>query len=71
VHFFAQLGDELKPMGNEQLLSQRLGEIAFIAEEFAYEAFRQLGNGMPIIDVAWRQAERQDLALIVDAPVVT
>jgi hypothetical protein len=53
-------------MGHQQLLSERLGEIAFGAFEFAHQAFRQLGNGMPIIDVARGEAKGQELALIVD-----
>ena len=36
VHLFAQLGDELEPVGDQQLLGQRLGQIAFVAKEFAH-----------------------------------
>ena len=54
MHLFAQLGDEVQAVGHQQLLSERLGEIAFVAKEFAHQAFRQLGNRMPIIDIAWR-----------------
>ena len=35
VHLFTQLGDELKPVGDQQLLGQGLREIAFIAKELA------------------------------------
>jgi hypothetical protein len=69
VHLFAQLGDELKPLGDQQLLGQRLREIAFVAKELAYETRGQLGNRMPIIDIARGQAERQDLTLVVDDQV--
>ncbi len=69
MHLFAQLGDELEPLGDQQLLGQRLGQIAFVAKEFAHQTLRELRNRFPIIDVAWGQAERQDLALIVDHQV--
>ena len=68
VHLFAQLGDELEPLGDQQLLGQRLGQIAFVPKELAHQTFRELRNRFPIIDIARSQAERQDLALIVDAP---
>src|SRR5438045_6391103 len=69
VHLCAQLGDEVQAVGHQQLLSERLGEIAFVAKEFAHQAFRQLGNGMPIIEVARGEAKGQELALIVDNQV--
>lgn len=37
AHVFAQLGDQRKTLGDEELLGQRLGEIALIAKEFAEE----------------------------------
>ena len=40
VHLCAQFGDELKPLGHQQLLGQRLGKIAFVPKEFANEPFR-------------------------------
>ena len=71
VHLFTQFGDELKPLRDQQLLGQGLGEIAFITKELAHQACGQLGNGMPIIDVAWGQTKSQDLALIIDPPGAT
>ena len=65
----AQFGDELKPVGHQELLSEWLREIAFITKEFANQACGELRNRVSIIDVPWRQAERQDLALIVDDQV--
>ena len=69
MHLFAQLGDEVKALGDQQLLGQGLGEIAFVAKEFAHQSCGQFGNGMPIIDVAWRQAKGQQLTLIIDHQV--
>jgi hypothetical protein len=69
VHLFAQFGDELKPLGHQQLLGEWLREIAFIAKELAHQTCGQLRNRMPIIDIAWGQAKGQDLALIVDDQV--
>jgi hypothetical protein len=69
VHLFAQLGDEAQSVGHQQVLGQRLGEIAFVPKELTLEAFRQLGNGIPIIDVAWSQAKGQQLTLVIDDQV--
>ena len=69
VHLFAQLGDELQSLGHQQVLGQGLREVAFIAKKLAEQALGELGNRMPIIDVAWSEAEGQDLALIIDDQV--
>jgi hypothetical protein len=47
----------MQPVGHQQLLGQRLREIAFVAKEFTDESFVQLRNGMPIIDVARCEAK--------------
>ena len=57
MHLLAQLGDELKPLGDQQLLGQWLGEIAFVAKELTHETCGQFGNGVPIIDIAWGEAK--------------
>ena len=57
VHLFAQLGDQVQSLRDQQVLSQRLREVACIAEKLAYEPFGELGNGMPLIDVARGQAK--------------
>src|SRR6266566_5138643 len=69
VHLCAQCGDELKPLGHQELLSEWLRERALITKEFANQACGELRNRVSIIDVTWRQAEHQDLALIVDDQV--
>jgi hypothetical protein len=38
VHLLTQLGDQVQPMSHQQMLDQRLREIAFIAKEFADES---------------------------------
>lgn len=53
-------------MGHQQVLGQGLGEIAFVPKKFADESCGQLGNRMPIIDVAGCEAKGQELALIID-----
>jgi hypothetical protein len=69
VHLLTQLGDEVQPVGDQQLLGQRLGEIAFIPKELAHETSGQLGNRVPIIDVARGEAKGQQVALIIDDQV--
>ncbi len=46
-----------------------MGEVPFIAEKLAHQAFGQLGDGMPIIDLVHSQATSQDFALIGDDQV--
>jgi hypothetical protein len=57
VHLFTQFGDEVQPLADQELLGEGLGEIAFIAKELADESCGQLGNRMPIIDVARGEAK--------------
>jgi hypothetical protein len=67
--FFTQFGDEVQSLGDQQLLGQRLREIALVAKELARQAFHEFGKRMPIIDVAWSEAKGQDLALVIDDQV--
>ncbi len=69
VHLLAQFGDELESLGDQQVLREGQREIAFITNELAHEPFGELGNRVPIINVAWRQAKGHELALIVDDQV--
>jgi hypothetical protein len=56
----------VQSLDDQQLLViQGMGEVAFIANELAHEAYGQLGNRMPIIDVAWGQTKGQELTLII------
>ena len=56
-------------MCHQELLSQRLGEIALGAFEFACESCDQFGNGLAIIDVTRSQAKGHQFALIIDDQV--
>ncbi len=69
VHLLTQFGDELEPLGDQQVLREGQRERAFITNELAHEPFGELGNRVPIINVAWRQAKGHELALIVDNQV--
>ncbi len=68
-HVFAEFGNQVKAVSHEQLFSKGLREIAFVAKEFAKEVSSQLGNGVPIIAVAGRQTEGEQVALIIDHQV--
>ena len=54
----AQFGDELKPLGHEEVLGERLGEIALRPKEFADQSYGSFGDGTLIIDIPWRQPAR-------------
>jgi hypothetical protein len=69
VHLLAQFGDEMKPLGDQELLGERLGKVAFVCKEVAEELLDQLGNGSSIINVARRQAKGQQLSLVIDDQV--
>ena len=45
VHLFTQLGDELKPLSDQQLLGQGLGEIAFVPKSLPTRPVASLGTG--------------------------
>jgi hypothetical protein len=63
VHFFAQLGDEAKSLGDQELLRQRLREITLITIEAPKEPAGEFRNRAPIIDIAGSQTEGQQVAL--------
>ena len=41
VHLFTQLGDQLKPLSEQQLLGQGLREVALRPKELAHQTFRR------------------------------
>ncbi len=66
THMLAGLGDEVKAMRHQKLLSQGLGKGVFVTKEQALESFDLLGNGVSVINVAWLQAIGYQFALIID-----
>src|SRR5579859_5619790 len=65
LHVFAQPSDELQPLFKEQL-RQGSRDVAAIPKQLAAQVFHQLGDRSPIIDIARRQAARQQLASVID-----
>ena len=70
MHLFTQFGDELQPLGDEQVLGQRLGQIAFVPHALAEQPFGEFGNRLPIIDIARRQAKGQEFTLVITLPYI-
>src|SRR5215831_763088 len=64
LHVFAQPGDQLESLFKEQS-RQGSGNVATIPKQFAAQSLHQLRNRYPIIDIAWSQATRQQLAAII------
>lgn len=64
-----EFGDEVKPLGHQKLLLQRLGEIAFLAKELTEESFGEFGDGVPTINIARCEAGGQELAQVIDHQV--
>jgi hypothetical protein len=50
----------------EELLKERLGDIAAIPEDVAPQVFSQLGDGAAVIDISGREVAGQQVALLVD-----
>ena len=69
AHILARFGHEVKAPLDQELLGERLGDVAAIPTEFADETTRESGDRTPVIHVAPRQAEGQQLAPIVDDQV--
>lgn len=69
VHVLTQLGDQMHPVLHQELLSQGLGDVAFVAKEFAEEAANQAGNRPTVIDVPGCQAKGQQLTPVIDHQV--
>src|SRR5260370_40975008 len=69
MHLFAQFGRKVNPMVHQQVLGQRLREVALVPKQFAEESAGQFGGWAPIIDVARREAEREQLSLVIDDQV--
>ena len=65
AHVFAQFGNELEVLGEERL-KQRLRQIAFVADEFAPQAFGQLAHRDAVIGVARGETLLEQLPFIVD-----
>jgi len=65
LHVFAQSGDEVKSLFKEQL-REGSGNIAAIPEQFAAQPFHHSRDRSAIIDVAWGQATRQQVASVID-----
>src|SRR6185312_4428361 len=69
AHILAQLRDELHALFEEEVLGQRLRDVALVAEEFAEEALDQARHGLAIIHVAWGQTEGEEFPAVVDHQV--
>ena len=66
AHVLAQFGDEPQPLGEEEALGERRGDVALVAKEAAKEPAHQAGNRLAVVDVARGEAEGQQLATVVD-----
>ena len=69
LHILAQLGDQLKIKHLAQGLSQGLRDVTLVPEELAKQVLSQVWYRFAVIDIARREAEAQDFALIIDHQV--
>ena len=68
LHVAFEACDQLQAAG-EKTLEERLGDISPVAEEFAPEFPGQGVNGLPVVDVARREADVEELPAIIDDQV--
>lgn len=66
AHVLTQFGDEVEALGQQELLGQRLRDVALVAEELAEEAADESGYRPPVIDVAWGKTDSEQVAAIID-----
>jgi len=69
AHVLAQFGDEAQPLLQEELLSERGGDVALVAEEAPKEPVDQHRNRTAVIGVARGEAESEQLATVIDDQV--
>ena len=65
LHILFYLGDQLKSVLPE-FCKQRVGNVSFVAEQFAGQALGHLGHGNAVIDVTRRQFYGEQLTPIID-----
>lgn len=66
AHVLAQFRDEPQSVGDQEALSERGGDVALIAKEASKELTDEAWNGLAIVGIARSEAQRQQLASIVD-----
>ena len=64
LHVLADFGQEFEALRKERVV-QRLGNIAAIAQQVPKEPLAQRGHWLPVVDLAWRQAKREQFAFVV------
>ena len=66
AHVFAQFGDELGTLSEQELLGEGVGDIAFVTKELAEKTPCEASNGLSVVDGAGGQTIREQLAPVVD-----
>jgi hypothetical protein len=66
AHGLAGFGDEVYAVMHQQVLRERLGDIALVAEEFAKEPSYQARHGPTVVHVARRETNGEQLAPVID-----
>jgi len=56
-------------MLHQELLGQGLGDVPLVAKQFAEKPTNQWGNGPAVVDFTWCEAEREQLAAVIDHQV--
>ena len=66
THVALEFGDQLNAKGRQQVLKQRLGDVALIGEHFAEQLPDQLRHRFAVIDIAWREREVEQFAALIE-----
>ena len=68
LHVLAPGRDQLQALG-QQLVKERLGDVALVSEELAKQGLGHARQGLAVIDVARSQPASQYFAPVIDAQV--
>jgi len=66
AHILAQVRDEPEALGEEELLSERRGEVALVGKEFAKELMGEARNWSSVVESTRGKTEREQLAMVID-----
>ena len=69
LHVGSQLGDELDIEGSQQIVVQRLREIAFVSEDLAEQLCDQVRNRFAVIHITRREQDIEQFTAVIEDQV--
>jgi predicted transcriptional regulator len=66
AHVLAQLGDQLEALIGEEALGEELRNVALVGKELTKEPADQMWNWRAVVEIAWGEAEGEQLPTVID-----